>query len=69
MNRDEAVKWCYDRDFLFCFLDWDGGVVYFEGGKTLRKKFPEDREDSERAKSSGFNPKYEGRKEENADQY
>lgn len=42
MNRDEAEKWCYARDFFYCCTDPDGRIIYFDDTGTLRRKDPDE---------------------------
>lgn len=62
MNRDEAEKWCYDRDFFYCCMHPDGGVIYFDGSGTMRRKDPDDPDTVGTTGTTGFN--HENRREE-----
>lgn len=57
MNRDEAEKWCHDRDFFYCCMHPDGGIIYFDERNTLRRKDPGDLENSVTAGKTGSNLK------------
>ena len=62
MNRDEAVKWCHDRKFLFSYIDHEGWIIYFDGSNTLRRKDPDYPDTAGTTGKTGFN--HENRREE-----